>query len=110
MRIISRIEINLRRFILRLPKRTLLILICILIGIVAGSSAFLLKSILQNVHKFIKLLTNRNLSNIFLAGLPIVGLFLTVTYFSIFHKTGFKKGISQILDSIKNKSSFIEPN
>ena len=94
----------------RLPKRTLLILICILIGIVAGISAFLLKSLLQNVHNFIKLLTNRNLSNIFLVGLPIVGLFLTVAYFSIFHKKGFKKGISQILDSIKNKSSFIEPN
>ena len=42
--------------------------------------------------------------------LPIIGLFLTVAYFSIFHKKGFKKGISQILDSIKNKSSVIEPN
>jgi len=110
MRIISKIEIRIRRLVWRLPKRTLLILICILIGIVAGISAFLLKSLLQNVHNFIKLLTNRNLSNIFLVGLPIVGLFLTVAYFSIFHKKGFKKGISQILDSIKNKSSIIERN
>ncbi len=37
-------------------------------------------------------------------------MFLTVLYFSIFHPNGFKKGISQILDSIKNNSSIIEPN
>jgi len=110
MRIISKIEISFRRLILRLPKRTLLILICILIGIVAGISAFLLKSLLQTVHNFIELFSNEDLSNILLVILPIIGLFLTVLYFSIFHPNGFKKGISQILDSIKNNSSIIEPN
>jgi chloride channel protein, CIC family len=110
MRILSKIEIRLRRLVLRLPRRTLLILICILIGIVAGVSAFLLKGLLKTVHNFIGLFDNQNLSNIFLVVLPIIGLFLTVSYFSIFHKKGFKKGISQILDSIKNKSSVIEPN
>jgi len=110
MRIISKIEISFRRLILRLPKRTLLILICILIGIVAGISAFLLKSLLQTVHNFIELFSNEGLSNILLVTLPIIGMFLTVLYFSIFHPNGFKKGISQILDSIKNNSSIIEPN
>ena len=110
MRIISKIEIRLRRLILRLPQRTLLILICILIGIVAGVSAFLFKGLLKTVHNFVGLFDNQNLSNVFLVVLPIIGLFLTVAYFSIFHKKGFKKGISQILDSIKNKSSVIEPN
>lgn len=110
MRIISKIEIRLRRLVLSLPWRTLLILICILIGIVAGVSAFLLKGLLKTVHNFIGLFDNQNLSNIFLVVLPIVGLILTVGYFSLFHKTGFKKGISQILDSVKNKSSIIEPN
>lgn len=110
MRILSKIEIRLRRIVLRLPRRTLLILICILIGIVAGVSAFLLKGLLKSVHNFIGIFDNQNLSNIFLVVLPIIGLFLTVAYFSLFHKKGFKKGISQILDSIKNKSSVIEPN
>jgi chloride channel protein, CIC family len=110
MRIFSKIEIRLRRIVLTLPRRTLLILICILIGIVAGVSAFLLKSLLKTVHNFIGLFDNQNLFNIFLVILPIIGLFLTVAYFSIFHKTGFKKGISQILDSIKNKFSIIERN
>src|SRR5674476_1073008 len=57
MRIISKIEIRIRRLVWRLPKRTLLLLICILIGIVAGISAFLLKSLLQNLHNFIILQT-----------------------------------------------------
>jgi chloride channel protein, CIC family len=106
----SKLEFRLRRSILRLPKLTLLILICILIGIVAGISAFLLKSLLQYVHHFIQLFGNQNVSNILLLVLPITGLFLTVAYVSIFHKSGLKKGISQILHSIKNKSGTIERN
>jgi chloride channel protein, CIC family len=109
-RIIPKIEITIRRLILKLPERTLLILICILIGIVAGISAFLLKSLLQYVQDFIGLFSNRDLSNILLVTLPVVGLFLTVAYISIFHRKGLKKGIGQILDSIKNKSSIIESN
>jgi CIC family chloride channel protein len=77
---------------------------------VAGISAFLLKSLLQTAHNFIGLSSNESLSNILLVTLPIIGLFLTVFYFSIFHPKGFKKGISQILDSIKNNSCIIEPN
>ena len=110
MRVVSKAEIKFRNFVLRLPKRTLLILICILIGIVAGISAFLLKSLLQYVHNFIRLFGKQDLSNILLVTLPIVGLFLTVLYVSVFHPKGLKKGISQILDSIKNKSSRIERN
>jgi chloride channel protein, CIC family len=109
-RIIPKIEIGIRRLILKLPERTLLILICILIGIVAGISAFLLKSLLEYVHYFIHLFSGQQVSNILLVTLPIVGLFLTVAYISIFHRKGLKKGISQILDSIRNKSSIIEPN
>lgn len=109
-RIIPKTEIGIRRLILKLPERTLLILICILIGIVAGISAFLLKSLLENVHNFIHLFSGQQLSNILLVTLPIVGLFLTVAYISIFHSKGLKKGISQILDSIRNKSSIIESN
>jgi chloride channel protein, CIC family len=109
-RIIPKIGIGIRRLILKLPERTLLILICILIGIVAGISAFFLKSLLQYVQGFIGLFSNRELSNILLVTLPVFGLFLTVAYISIFHRKGLKKGISQILDSIRNKSSIIESN
>ena len=90
MRLLSKIEIRLRRLVLRLPRRTLLILICILIGIVAGVSAFFLKGLLKSVHNFIQLFEKQNLTNIFLVVLPIIGLFLTVAYFSLFHKKGFK--------------------
>lgn len=92
---------------MRIPKRTLLILICILIGISAGFSAFLLKSVLQYVHQFIQIVTDRNIFNLLLFILPIIGLFLTVLYINIFHKNGLKKGISPILYAINNKSSHI---
>ncbi|MFZ4544594.1 MAG: chloride channel protein [Saprospiraceae bacterium] len=111
MKEFSRIENSIRRFVLKLPNRSLLIIICILIGIVAGISAFLLRSTLQFVQNFIKIFGNQNISNFLLVLLPIAGLFLTVTYVRIFHKKlGLKKGISQILYSIKNNSSIIEAN
>jgi len=104
------IEIAIRKLILKLPERTLLVLICILIGVVAGISAFLLKSLLQYVHNFIGFFNNRGLSNILLVTFPALGLFLCVLYIKVVHPKGLKKGISQILDSIRNKSSIIEPN
>lgn len=109
-RIIPRIEITVRRLVLKLPERTVLVIVCILIGVVAGISAFLLKSLLQYVHNFIGIFNNRGLANLLLAIFPAAGLFLTVFYIKVVHKRGLKKGISQILDSIKNKSSIIEPN
>ena len=105
---INNLTIHLRRIVLRIPKRTLLILICILIGINAGFSAFLLKSALHYVHQFIQIITDRNIFNLLLFILPIIGLFLTVLYINIFHKNGLKKGISPILYAINNKSAHID--
>lgn len=102
------LTLQFRRTVLKIPRHTLLILICILIGINAGISAFILKSALHSVHKFIQLFNNRNIFNVLLFILPIIGLLLTVLYTSIFHKNGLKKGISPILFAIKNRSSDIE--
>ena len=110
LRYITKFEIKIRSLLFKLPSKTLLILICILIGIIAGFSAFLLKSLLAYVHYLVKFVASQGLSNALLILLPITGLFLTVLYISIFHKNGFKKGISQILYSIQNESSKIDRN
>lgn len=105
---INNLTIQLRRIVLRIPKRTLLILICILIGISAGISAFILKSALHSVHELIQIVTDRNMFNLLLFILPTIGLFLTILYITIFHKNGLKKGISPILYAINNKSAHID--
>lgn len=102
------LQFQLRRLILKTPRQTLIILICILVGIVAGFSAFLLKNILIYVHYFIQFVINQKYSNILFALLPTVGLFLTLAYLRIFHREGLRFGISPILDAIKNKSSRID--
>ncbi|MBK9043212.1 MAG: chloride channel protein [Saprospiraceae bacterium] len=63
---------------------------------------------LHNVHQLIQIVTDRNIFNVLLLVLPIIGLFLTVLYLSIFHKNGLKKGISPILYAINNKSAHID--
>ncbi|MGC8803971.1 MAG: hypothetical protein ACP5PS_09430, partial [Bacteroidales bacterium] len=82
------LQFQLRRLVLKTPRRTLIILVCILIGIVAGFSAFLLKNILIYVHYFIQFVINQKYSNILLALLPTGGLFLTLIYLRIFHREG----------------------
>lgn len=107
-RFINNITARFRRNVLRIPKRSLLILICILIGVNAGFFAFLLKSALHYVHQLIQIVTDQNIFNLLLFILPIIGLFLTVLYLNIFHKNGLKKGISPILFAINNKSAHID--
>ncbi|MGC8823439.1 MAG: chloride channel protein [Bacteroidales bacterium] len=102
------LQFQLRRLVLKTPRRTLIILVCILIGIVAGFSAFLLKNILIYVHYFIQFVINQKYSNILLALLPTGGLFLTLIYLRIFHREGLPFGISPILESIKNRLSYID--
>lgn len=72
---INYLTIQFRRTVLKIPKRTLIILICILVGISAWFSAFLLKSTLHYIHQFIQIITNKNISNLLLLILPIIGLF-----------------------------------
>lgn len=108
MRNLKKIEVLFRRLVFRLPKRTQLILICILIGIVAGISAFFLKSMLQYVHYLIHLFQNKIISVTIQSLLPIFGLLLTTLYISAFHSSGFPKGIGPILLAIKKNGSRIE--
>lgn len=102
------LQFRLRSLVLKLPKRTVIILVCVLIGIVAGFSVFLLKNLLIYVHYFIQFVINQKYSNLLYALLPSMGLFLTLIYLQIFHKEGLKFGISPILYAIKNKSSNID--
>jgi CIC family chloride channel protein len=106
--LIAYITIHFRKVVLHIPPRTLLILICILIGVSAGFSAFLLKSTLHYVHELIQIVADQNLSNLLRFVLPIFGLFLSVLYVKIFHKHGLNKGVSPILFAIKKNSANID--
>lgn len=96
-----------RDLLLNIPKQTLLILICIIIGISAGISAFLLKSTLHYIHQFIQYFSESNIYNILIVLLPIIGILLTTLYVQIVHKKGLQKGINPILNSIAKRSSHI---
>lgn len=106
--IILKTILNTRNSLLKIPKNSLLILICILIGISAGFSAFLLKSTLHFIHQFIQIVKDKNILNLLLFALPIIGIYITLLYLNVFHKKDFKKGVSPILYAIKNKSARIE--
>jgi hypothetical protein len=74
MKRLQKLVHELRGLLLKLPRRTLLILICILIGIVAGLSAFLLKNLLIFVHSIINYIGHRAVSTLVLAVLLLIGL------------------------------------
>jgi len=107
---INYLTIHLRKTVLLIPPRTLLVLICILIGISAGLSAFLLKNVLFYIHQFIHYIVNRSITNILLFGLPTFGIVLTVLYIRFFHKNGLHKGVAPILEAMQQQNAYIPPD
>lgn len=90
-----------------LTNRQFIILSSILIGIMVGSAAIILKSFIHQIYIF----TSSNLVGdykYYYLLLPIIGIFLTVFIVKIFFKGILEKGLSHIHFAIAKKSSVIE--
>ena len=89
-----------------LTNRQFIILSSILIGIMVGSAAIILKSFIHHIYIY----TTSNLVGdykYFYILLPIIGIFLTVLIVRIFLKGTLEKGLSHIHFAIAKKSSII---
>jgi len=94
----------------KLTHRQFLIIAGIIVGLISGFAAIILKSI---VHFIQLLLTNQYFTQyekiVFLVS-PLVGIVLTVGVVKFFFKGKIGKGIANILYEIAQKSSFVYPD
>lgn len=91
----------------RLSRSQFLIISSILVGLLSGFAAILLKTIVYFIHILLSTKYILTLNSLIYLISPILGIFLTVLVVKVFFKGKLGRGISNILYEIANKSSFV---
>jgi CIC family chloride channel protein len=94
-----------KRFI---GKRTSLILISIIIGLLTALSAVLLKNGVHLIQQFVNFIVVNYHLSFLLFIFPTVGILLTVIYTQVFRNGDLGRGVTNIIYSISRKESIVE--
>lgn len=89
-------------------NKTFLIAVSIIVGLVAGLAAIILKLIVHYIQQLVHLVLGNNSFNFLLFVFPLIGILLTVFYVQYFRKGRIGRGVGNILISIAKRSSNIE--
>jgi CIC family chloride channel protein len=90
-----------------IPNKTFLILVSIIVGMVAGMAAIVLKTTVHYIQQFLHWVLANESFNFLLFIFPLLGIILTVYYVQRFRKGKIGRGIGNILISIAKRSSII---
>lgn len=115
--LVKRLRVNAKLWIYRITKQrhqyisdqNFLIIAAIWVGILAGTAAVVLKSIVHVVQHWLADGWNVRYENYLYLIYPLVGIVLSVAYVRLFHhRKSFDKGLSSIIYAIHKKFSTIE--
>jgi chloride channel protein, CIC family len=106
----KRITINTISFLLGIAKgqKNIIILMSVIIGVLSGLAAVLLKNTVHYVEHFLLGLSSVEELNYFYLALPSIGLFLTWLFVSLIIKDNIGHGVSRILQAISKKNGIIK--
>ncbi|SHE77494.1 chloride channel protein, CIC family [Mariniphaga anaerophila] len=96
--------------IARISERQFLYALSIVVGLLSGLAAFLLKSLIHFVAEKLTGLIDVGFTNYLFLVYPLVGIFLTVLFVRYIVKDDIGHGVSKILYSISRQSSRIKPH
>jgi len=91
-----------------ISNKTFLILVAIVVGLVSGFAAIVLKLIVHTIQHLLQVILENPSYNFLLFIFPLIGILLTVFYVQRFRKGKIGRGVSSILISIAKRSSNIE--
>lgn len=91
-----------------ISNKNFLIVVSIIVGVVAGLAAILLKTFVHYIQQFLRWILEDEKFNFLLFAFPLIGILLTVYYVQRFRKGKLGRGVSNILISIAKRSSNIE--
>jgi len=92
----------------KLSKKQFLFISCIIVGLISGLAAILLKTVVFQLHRLVTLTNTIYTQNYLFILFPLAGVLLTIFIVKYFLKDKFKKGSGQILFSIAKKSSIVD--
>ncbi|MDB5020232.1 MAG: Chloride channel protein [Pedobacter sp.] len=95
----------------KISNRNFLILAALLVGVLAGLAAAILKSLTHHIEEFLQTDFQWRYKYYLYIFFPLIGIFLSVFYVRRFIRKGkFEAGLTPILYAISKKSSKIEPH
>src|SRR5512133_1055513 len=94
----------------RLNHRQQMYLFSLVIGIVSGLAAVLLKNAVHYTHQFVLEKGGLFQINFLYLAFPMLGILLTILYVKFFVKDEMGHGITKILYSISKKGGFLRPH
>jgi CIC family chloride channel protein len=94
----------------RLNHRQQMYLFSLVIGIVSGLAAVLLKNAVHYTHVFVQKQGSLFQVNILYLAFPMLGILLTILYVKYFVKDEMGHGITKVLYSISKKGGFLRPH
>jgi CIC family chloride channel protein len=95
----------------KVSNRDFLIFLAVVVGILAGLAAAVLKSLTHHIEEFLQSDWHWKYKYYLYLFFPLIGIFLTVLYVKYFiRKTKFETGLTPLLYAISKKSSRVEPH
>lgn len=92
----------------RLGERRVTLILSLIIGILSGVAAVVLKNTVHATHAFLQESLPKESANLMFLGLPAVGILLTILFIKFFIKENINHGVSKVLYSISRQNSKIK--
>jgi len=94
----------------RLNHKQIMYLLSLLIGIISGTAAVILKNTVHLTYQFVLHQSDVLKINLLYLAFPLMGIILTVLFVRFFVKDEMGHGITKILYSISRKGGYINPH
>lgn len=89
----------------RMGSKRIILLLSLVVGLLSGLAAVVLKSTVHFTHNFIQTIMEQGTHSLLYLALPGVGIIITVLYIKYFVKDDISHGISKVLYAISRKGS-----
>lgn len=90
--------------------RQLLLILSLIVGVLGGLAAVILKNTVLFTNNFLHGLFDPRYSNIVYLAFPLIGILLTVLFVKYLVKDNISHGVSNVLHAISRKKSRLEPH
>lgn len=94
----------------RLGESRVTIILSLVVGILSGLAAVILKNTVHITHAFLQESLPKESANFLFLALPALGILLTIIFIKFFVKDNIGHGVSRILYSISRQNSKIKPH
>lgn len=96
--------------LVHINERELIILLSLVVGILSGFSAIILKNIIHALGIFLTENLNPHANNYQYLIYPVIGIMITFLFVRYFVKSDISHGITKVLDAISNRKSTLRPH